>query len=424
MKKFLYSLLVICLLLACAFMGYKLYYPNPIVVHAHNFDEKMTYSVIGSKAYVNRKCECGSIQHTELTNYIIARPTTAQDILNGDINGKTIVFADGDYGNLEINVTRDTLSAINEYLPEDKNIKGELIDLELIDELSEVGAYHYTRNLENVTFAGTPNANFNGLFNIHSKVYCFYNWMSDKAIGVENSTSLKVDPIRDIGLKDINNNGLIDENDIGYIQHINVINVSFENMNFEGKNGRMLFAYEVDADVSNIDFINCTFETDEIFYQKDSTIGFGAIHIEVRLGSIAGIEIEDIIIENCEFNGHYQAINIRRVNNVKILNNTIKNTEHNAINLQGFGTKGDILIKGNIIENTQDRAIRFANLENAQVVVENNTFVNCTDDAGELIKTQTQNVDSTIEMLNNTYNSKAIENKVYDGNQIIVVMGE
>ena len=58
--------------------------------------------------------------------------------------------------------------------------------------------------------------------------------------------------------------------------------------------------------------------------------------------------------------------------------------------------------------------------EDIHFITKDGLTISCNILSGEIIKTEAENVNSTIEMLNNTYNSKEIENKVYDGNQIVV----
>ena len=97
-----------------------------------------------------------------------------------------------------------------------------------------------------------------------------------------------------------------------------------------------------------------------------------------------------------------------------ITNNTIKNTIHNAINLQGGQTRGVVLIDGNVIRDVANRAIRFYILDNATVTISNNVFVNATNGSGQLIKTE-NNIDaiSTITTCGNTVDNVALADATY-----------
>jgi hypothetical protein len=54
--------------------------------------------VVEDKAYhATEKCSCGDYKKTELEDYIIATPETAQTVLDGEINGKTVVLSSGEY---------------------------------------------------------------------------------------------------------------------------------------------------------------------------------------------------------------------------------------------------------------------------------------------------------------------------------------
>jgi len=244
--------------------------------HTHTYIKNGGYVVEDSKAYTTEVCECGHTKQTELSNYIIATPDSAQSILDGrygKISGKTILFFKGTYGALEIKSTVDTLTAIHEY---NVNDPLDMATTTTLEALSNTTTYHYTRDLSDVHFVALEGAKFEGLFSIQSKDYERYIWQADTIIGLSDSTELSVDPIRNVKVQDYNCNGIIDESDIAFVDHINLKNITFENMNFSGSKGRVYIGQSYATTVENIAFKNCSFVTEEEWS------GYGAIVMDTQ----------------------------------------------------------------------------------------------------------------------------------------------
>ena len=376
--------------------------------HTHSHIKANEYIVEDSKAYTTEICECGDIKKTELTNYVIATPSNAQDILDGaygKLSGKTIVFFKGTYGTLRIRSTVDTLSVIHEYNPNDP------LDMETtttLEALSNTRAYHYTRNLSNVKFVAVDGANFGGVFSIQSKDYEKYIWNDDATVGLADESTLAIDPIRNIKVTDNNWNGVIDDGDIAFVDHINVDNVTFENMDFFGDKGRIFFANSYANKIEDVTFKNCTFVTDEDWGN------LGAIVMDTQATTRqSSIVRKNIVVDGCTIDGHYQGLTLQNVENATIKNCTIKNTTHNAINLQGNFSKGNIVIDNNNLSEAGDRAIRFSVLDTATVVISNNTLTEAYDGDLEIIKTQTCPTGSSIEIKDTTVDGINLENNTY-----------
>ena len=195
--------------------------------HTHTYIKNNGYVVEDSKAYTTEVCECGHTKQTELSNYIIATPDSAQSILDGrygKISGKTILFFKGTYGALEIKSTVDTLTAIHEY---NVNDPLDMATTTTLEALSNTTTYHYTRDLSDVHFVALEGAKFEGLFSIQSKDYEKYIWQADTLTGLSDSTALAIDPIRNVKVQDHNWNGTIDTGDVAFIDHINIKNITF-----------------------------------------------------------------------------------------------------------------------------------------------------------------------------------------------------
>ncbi len=402
-KKILSLLFAMALVLPMAFMVAAC-----TEDHTHSHIKSNEYAVEDSKAYTTEICECGDVKKTELTNYVIATPSNAQDILDGaygKLSGKTVVFFKGTYGSLRIRSTIDTLSAIHEYNPNDP------LDMETtttLEALSNTRTYHYTRNLDNVKFVAVDGAKFGGVFSIQSKEYEKYIWQNDTLIGLEEVNTLAVDPIRDVKVTDQNWNGVIEDGDVAFIDHINLEDITFENMDFVGNKGRIYIANSYADQVEDITFKNCSFVTEEAWSN------LGAIVMDTQnTARQSSIVRKNIVVDNCTIDGHFQGLTLQNIENAIIKNNTIKNTTHNAINLQGNFSKGNILIDNNTLTETGDRAIRFSVLDNATVVISNNTLTEAYDAELEIIKTEVSPTGSSIEIKDTTVDGITLLNNTY-----------
>ncbi len=379
--------------------------------HTHSYDQNITYSLSedGEKAYFHAKCSCGDTSKKQLSNneYVVANPENAQTVLNGDINNKVVFFTkgegDGVYGDLKLEVTRETLSAINEFDASNPRVKGDSVSLEQKDSLSEGGAYHYTRNVENVTFIAVGSPVFEGVFTAQSKIYWLDEWFNEKTAGMTVPAEKRKDPIRGIENRDggtsvggsASKATSITSEDVAYVQHINLKNIKFKDMNFEGANGRMLFAYATESEVNNITVDNCTFNNDE------THLSYASILFTTKTNAPQTI-MKNVKVNNCEITKHYQGVRVANANNVSITNNTFTQTTHNAINLQeddaSVSLSGRVLIEGNAYINISERPIRTLKVKNATIIVKNEIFENAAD-GDEIIKIGDNSNNSTISLI-------------------------
>jgi len=410
-KKFLSGLMALAIAIPCAFglvgCGEDPADPTtPPATHTHSYAVCDEYLVVEDKAYhATKKCDCGDYEKTELADYIIATPETAQEILDGEINNKTVVFASGEYGTLKVRPTRETVDKIYVYDVANPAVYGAEKTLDEVKDTT-TGSYYYVRELNNVKFVGAVGAEFKGVFSIQSKAYNVINYLNNAGIGLDAEDDFDI--IRNIAVVDTNGNGEIVAEDIAYVDHITLESVMFEQMNFTGKKGRIFIGRTYDVKVENIAVMNCSFVTEEEW----PTTSYSCSAVQLESQNITS-EIKNIKIENCVIDGHYQGVRVGNANNVSIKNNTIKNSTHNLINIQGSYTKGGVLIEGNTLENGTDRAIRFYVLDNATVVIKDNTFVNASKSNGEILKAEASATGSSIELDGNTYGGVAITDATY-----------
>ncbi len=158
--------------------------------------------------------------------------------------------------------------------------------------------------------------------------------------------------------------------------------------------------------------------------------------INIRANSWTGIDevdarelfqrntISNTTIENCTFEGRTTAetngvdmgarngtkICLFDINGVNIKNNNIRNCKFNAMQLNersNDGVLGNIVIEGNTISNTDDRAIRINNIK-GNVTVKDNAFSNI-NNGGEILKATSKLSITVVVFTGNTLGGQAIE---------------
>ncbi len=398
--------------------------------HTHDYSAPY-YTVEGegesAKAYIHKVCK-GCSEETEKTlveNAIIATPNTAQSVLDGEINGKVVVFDAGEYGALEIRpsvatsawtagVTNPT-TKVYTCDSTDYRLKGEEVDSSTT--LSTTGTYHYERTIQNVTLAGAEGAEFKGILAFESQKMI----SNAVAIGMSDSLSTRYDPFRGHALPTSSAGSNT------YISHVNISNMKITRMNFDGEYARIYANYSnYDSKVEGLSVTECSFTTEERFKNvatiqlHSNTVANGPSH-----------KYRNLVFENNIISGGFQGIYVQCVNGINILGNQISNTVHNAIALQASDSlineyvTGNINIKNNTFKDITDRAIRLNTVQNAALVVKNNAFTNSGDEDGELLrswkdadslksdtKKPNTTTNATFEFKGNTYNGVAIEDIV------------
>ena len=393
--------------------------------------------VEGDKAYKVKVCNCQYEDKQELSNYIVVNPNNAQSILDGSqgkISGKTIVFSNGLYSSLEIRSTADTISKVYEYEYLGNTDYSYNTEAD-IDNLSDVGVYHYIRNINDVEFVSTSEAVFTGVIAIQSKDFRRYGYALDYQLGLSDA-KIDVDPIRGVKVVDLDQDGKIEQGDTAYVDHISLKNISFNGLNFQGKRGRIFIYNRTAENMENITFKNCSFTTNEMWSviesEKEKAVSRAAINLSIS----SGVEVstfKNVTIDNCKIDGHYQGVYVDNSNNLTVKNCEIKNTDHNAIAVQtidnntNYFTTGNVLIENNTISNVTDRAIRFNTMKDASIEIKNNRFVSC-DENGQLLKSQAS-TNSNLTFRNNSYNGTLItdtnqDSEEMDENKFLILINE
>lgn len=318
----------------------------------------------------------------------VANATEAQEVLDGkhgNIDGKTINFT----GNIDkvLDLARPTKyegSGTTYVCNNGNSHSGESKTFTNVTEfLAHFGSseWHttpdYYRTLKNVTFTADEGVTVAGFTFNAGHVYgeC-YDYVRDKAYTSGSA----------------------------YYKHSSLKNITFAGLTITGQFDAKL--YLDGSSVEDITFEGCTFTgtTDD---GNNAAIKFLADNQYFT----------NVIVKNCEIANYYQGVYVSGVNGLEVSNNSISNTNHNAIAVQsndnGNPAKGSIVIKENYMENVSDRAIRVNTVADATFAVNNNVMVNCGDDEGEMFKAQS--------MGNGTAN---LENNYWDGKDVTVAVSD
>ena len=93
--------------------------------------------------------------------YVIATPANAQEVIDGDINNKIVIFDAGEYN--DTLVFRPTQASNAKAYTAAYDL-AKTSDFVAYDDLKTTSHYVYERSFKNITFAGVEGANFNDMF--------------------------------------------------------------------------------------------------------------------------------------------------------------------------------------------------------------------------------------------------------------------
>ena len=313
-------------------------------------------------------------------------PANAQYTLDGaygSIDGKTINFSSGLYDEVLVlgRATKFSDSGTEYYQggwESTKNVE--------YASIQETGVYNYKRTVANVTFTSDAGVVLPG-----------FTASSGHKYGTTGNPSY--DYVRGTSTDSTNKS---------YYQATCLESITFDGLTISG---RVYIADYLDpSSTKNIKFQSCTF-TGNVNQMSDS--GFTAVKMQGDNKYFENVSVVDCSIEN-----YFQGVNIQGVNSLTVKGCSIDNTTHNAIAVQSSTNnpvKGNIDIEENIIQNANDRAIRFGNVDAATITVNNNVMLSSGDSDGQLIKAGTVDSKASFDLDNNYWDGKSVGKAVDSG---------
>ena len=321
-----------------------------------------------------------------LGNVWTVTPENAQYTLDGaygSINGKTINFSSGPYNEVLVlgRATKFSDSGTEYY----KDGWESTNNVEYAD-IENTGVYNYKRTVENVTFTSDAGVVLPG-----------FTASSGHKYGTTGNRSY--DYVRGTSTDSTNNS---------YYQATCLESITFDGLTISG---RVYIADYLDpSSTKNIKFQSCTF-TGNVNQMSDN--GFTAVKMQGDNKYFENVSVVDCSIEN-----YFQGVNIQGVNSLTVKGCSIDNTTHNAIAVQSSTNnpvEGNIDIEENIIQNANDRAIRFGDVDAAAITVNNNVMLSSGDSDGQLIKAGTVDSNASFNLDNNYWDGKSAGKAVGSG---------
>ena len=365
MKKIIISVTIALLLslCACTFVGCG-------QGHQCTYDEHTGYMVIDNEAHEILSCTCGKNQYSKLEDAYVATPQNAQQVLDGalgSLDGKTVVFAPGEYNDTLYFGRPNSLAGSNTVY---KGLQGSTI-IEGIDEISDMtwGSRYYTRSISNVTFGCEEGVVLPSIEAISGHVHgSGHDYVIDK---------------------DFTGSGY-------YLTHI-FENITFDGVSFDGivKFSTSQVATEVDGEVfqpatsmNGLKFDGCDFTTGGTEQSNGAAL---QVYSETENDNQV---IKNVSVDNCRFENCYQGVYTHHVQNVSVKNSSFNSLGHNAIAIQNHGSTpfnhGNVVISNNTFNNILDRIIRFNNIgAETTITISNNTANNSGDEDKQVIKATT-----------------------------------
>lgn len=333
---------------------------NAPVVYGGTFDADVSAfladdCIQSANGIVGRKPEI-------VDDVIQVNPENAQLVLDGafgDIDGKTINFAAGNYDVLILARPTKYVGSNTVYYnmawtqQGGWQVTGDAVSLE--ECTSDIRTY--TRAVKDVTFTADDGVVLTGF-----GAYAGHNYLNT------------YDYVKDVAVLNPNNS---------FYNSYTLENITFSGLTISG--GADFGVSRNDAVTKNITFENCKFTGDE---SKMGQNTFVAIHMQ---GNGDGVKFENLKVINCEFTDYFQGIYVQGPENLTVTGSSFTNTTHNAVaaqsNANGVNPAGQIVISENTFENIHDRVIRFGDVDdNAEIMITGNTAENSGDSDGEVIK--------------------------------------
>lgn len=361
--------------------------------HIHEYTDNIKYTVEDDTAFYSNKCKhCDKYGPEKvLENSIVVTPESVQSVLDTNINGKTIVFGAYEFKDLlELRPSR-TDSTTRIYAWESDTTYDDSYVLALNELVKDsLFRYHYTRTIENVNFVGVEGTSIQNHIFVRSGETFYYSDTSYNG-------GYYYDAVRLIDYSQEESGGK-------HASHITINNITFENLSFEGSNGLIYMdnVYE-DSSLANMTVRNCSFKTDSPHTYRAAT----------HLGCAHRGNIKNITFANNFVSGHYQGIRLDSFDSATVANNTFEKIFHNAVGLYGNNGEeqyftGTVSVRGNTINDGQNRAIKLYKGIDAIIIVENNKIANFSNDSGEVIQLGMLTGESKYSIFNNSYKSTTL----------------
>jgi len=360
---------------------------------------EIKYKIVNNVAYSYAIDDNGNEFATkEVSNAEIVTPQNVQSVLDGDINGKTIVFSEGTYDKVLIRPSKST-ATVYKTIADQPTVFGEQVDISNGTSALTDQTYHYLRKIADVTFAGTENVKFTNEFRFYA------GSITHVDTAVEH-----YDAVREMELVGTS---------YQYRPHFDVKNVTFTGLNFEGNLGK-IYLYVVPYGESNTKFENITIKNCSFLNNTTDETKIASIHLAA--GQLTTNPFKNINIIGNEISGGQIGIRVDAPNGITIKDNIISNTFDPAIALYGDGNissiVGEVTISNNTITNCGEEgdhfAIRVHTTENAEVLISDNTIagggrLDTTTNIKNVIAVQKFN-GTNYTITNNTQNGVALEN--------------
>lgn len=340
----------------------------------------------------------------------------AQDVLDGkygSIDGKTIHFAQGEYGILYLArvIADDTClgSGVDYYKGvANVEVKGSgstcnpIVTWTVGDKVSAFAdlttrAQFFVRTIKNVTFTAEVGATFAGFETAarwanDTEKTAMSEYFSSKNVQFEELRIEKGEDGNDL------TSPFVRTNYSGSWFDFSLQNITFDGLTINGS-----------LSISKVKDVLTNYANDGIVVKNCSFNPSGEGKNGMELKSLT-TPYQNVQVTGCTFTGATNdGLYIQRLQGATIENNSFKNIGKRAIQLNADnGMGGNVIIQENYIDNCGDRAIRFGTVNgDANVKVNNNVIVNSTgDESGQLFKANEVKTGGSVNLDNNYWNGK------------------
>ena len=340
----------------------------------------------------------------------------AQEVLDGkygSIDGKTIHFAQGEYGILYLArvIADDTClgSGVDYYKGvANVEVKGSgstcnpIVTWTVGDKVSAFAglttrAQFFVRMVKNVTFTAEAGATFAGFeaaarWANDTEKTAMSEYFSSKNVQFEELRIEKGEDGNDL------TSPFVRTNYSGSWFDFSLQNITFDGLTINGS-----------LSVSKARDVLTNYANDGIIVKNCSFNPSGEGKNGIELKSLT-TPYQNVQMTGCTFTGATNdGLYIQRLQGATIENNSFKNIGKRAIQLNADnGMGGNVIIQENYIDNCGDRAIRFGTVNgDANVKVNNNVIVNSTgDESGQLFKANEVKTGGSVNLDNNYWSGK------------------